>query len=133
MPRFDCPAVLVCLTRWLVIVTLTLSLGAHWILLQSVAWAGMFVSYSRQASLTEAIIKTFDGNHPCCLCKIVRQGKASENRKESQKPENKLESFLPTGHRLPVCLPQCFLMISGIFNQPVSHIDTPPKPPPRLA
>ena len=47
--------------RFATVLVLVLSLGLHWALLQSIAWVGMIASYSRVASLAEALSKTFDG------------------------------------------------------------------------
>ena len=52
--------------------------GGHWLALQSLAWTEMLVAYSRDAQLTEAVAKTFDGQHPCGLCRTIEQGKKSE-------------------------------------------------------
>ena len=51
---------------------LVLTLGLHWTLLQTIAWTGMIVSYSRNASLTEAVSKTFDGKHLCKMSKAIK-------------------------------------------------------------
>lgn len=57
------------------------SIGAQWVVLQSAAWVGMAVSYSIKAgSLTEGLSETFDGQHPCPMCKLVDQGKKSEKK-----------------------------------------------------
>jgi hypothetical protein len=58
----------------LVVATLCLSLGVHWALLQSLAWTGMLLSWSQEVSLVEAVKNTFDGEHPCPLCKAVESG-----------------------------------------------------------
>ena len=50
-----------------------LTLGLHWALLQSFAWAGMFARFLQTDSPAQALTKTFDGRHPCALCKLVRQ------------------------------------------------------------
>jgi hypothetical protein len=65
-----------------VIILLVLSLGLHWALLQTVAWTGMVLAYSSGSSLTEAVVKTFDGKHPCPLCKIIKQGRAEEQKRQ---------------------------------------------------
>jgi hypothetical protein len=54
--------------------------GGHWVVLQSVAWAGMLMSYSRTAPMSVAVAETFDGAHPCPLCKAVTAGRKSERR-----------------------------------------------------
>ena len=50
--------------RILVAVSLMLSIGLHWDLLQIVAWGGMLVKYAQDGSIQDAIEKTFDGEHP---------------------------------------------------------------------
>jgi hypothetical protein len=76
--------VLMRLQKWLVVAALVLSIGGHWAFLQSVAWVGMAVDYSKDTSLSQALEKTFDGHHLCKLCKIVRAGKKAENAKETK-------------------------------------------------
>lgn len=82
--------------RWGIVAAVCLSLGAHWAFLQTAAWTGMIVSYSRDASLTEALSKTFDGQHPCCLCKMIQKGRADDNKQAGQqaKPRSKQEPGL---------------------------------------
>jgi hypothetical protein len=82
--------------RWGLVVAVSLSLGAHWAFLQAVAWTGMIVSYSREASFTEALSKTFDGRHPCRMCRMIQKGRADEKKQEGQqtKPGSKQEPGL---------------------------------------
>lgn len=111
---------------------LVLSLGLHWAFLQTVAWTGMIVTYSRDASFKEAVTKTFDGEHPCPLCKVIKKGRAEEKRQEQQqvKPGFKLEvgpvwqatEFAFT--RLHAPIP--FLDLFGLLRA-----EEPPKPRPR--
>jgi hypothetical protein len=68
------------LSKVLVVAVLTISLGLPTVLLQSVAWVSMIVSFSQSAPLREAVAKTFDGAHPCKICKLVTQAKKSENK-----------------------------------------------------
>jgi len=51
------------------------SLGGHWALLQTSAWVGMIVQYSQRAGLKAGIAQTFDGEHPCSVCKAIQDGK----------------------------------------------------------
>ena len=60
--------------RVVVVLALSFTLGPHWALLQTFAWAGMLISHSHSASLKEAISKTFDGQHPCGLCFFIEKG-----------------------------------------------------------
>jgi hypothetical protein len=70
------------LARLLVVLMLATTLGMHWALLQTFAWTTMLADNLRSGSLTEAVVKTFDGKHPCCLCKAVKEGRDSEHKKE---------------------------------------------------
>ena len=86
-------AVLSRLPKLVLSLSLSLSIGLHWALLQAVAWTGMVVIYSQTAPLTVALAKTFDGKHPCKLCKLVDAGKQTEQKQESQKTSAKVEYF----------------------------------------
>jgi len=86
---------------------LACSIGLHWALLQSLAWAGMVVSYSQEATLKEALIKTFDGRHPCSLCKEIAKGKHSDKKSEAPLQPNKLE-FLSATPRFVFSAPRDF-------------------------
>ncbi|MCC6234859.1 MAG: hypothetical protein IT580_19610, partial [Verrucomicrobiales bacterium] len=55
--------------RCVLALALVLATGLHWAVLQGVAWTGMLVTYSRDASLAEAVSRTLDGEHPCALCR----------------------------------------------------------------
>ena len=75
----------------LVAFTLICAIGGHWAILQSVAWFGMVVSYSNDSTFGEALVKTFDGKHPCCLCKAVQEGQKSERKQTLLKVETKFD------------------------------------------
>jgi hypothetical protein len=75
-----------------VVIALVLSTGGHWALLQVCAWTGMVVSYSQTESFTAALQKTFSGEHPCKLCKVVKEGRKAEQEKPATlKVETKFE------------------------------------------
>ena len=93
----------------LLVAALAISIGLHWAVLQSVAWVGMVVNYSQSAPLAVALARTFDGRHPCKLCKLVNEGKKSEKSQELQKPAAKIDFFLsqnPVTIFPPVLAPQ---------------------------
>jgi hypothetical protein len=48
--------------------------GGHWVLMQSIAWTTMIVTYSQDSTITAAVQKTFDGAHPCNICQTVSAG-----------------------------------------------------------
>ena len=79
------------------IAALTVSLGAHWAFLQTVAWTGMLYTYSKQAGFAQAVSMTFDGEHPCSLCKAIQEGKAEERqeKKEAAQVSKDLKMGLP--------------------------------------
>ncbi len=62
------------------VVLLVLTLGLHWTVLQTVAWTGMIVAYSAEAGWREGLSRTFDGQHPCPLCKAIQKGRAEEQQ-----------------------------------------------------
>jgi hypothetical protein len=109
-----------------------LSLGAHWALLQTVAWTGMVVSYSRDGFFAEAVSQTFDGKHPCRLCEVIQQGREEEKEQDQQrvKPVSILVlgivwqstnfDFSCDGERIP-----------APDSQALARRDEPPKPRPR--
>lgn len=72
--------------------------GGHWAMLQGVAWVSMVHDFSRDASLTLAVEKTFDGKHPCAMCKKIAKAKNSEASGEKApvtvKVEKKAEVFI---------------------------------------
>lgn len=80
--------------------------GGHWALLQGVAWVTMVHDFSRGDSLTQAVEKTFDGKHPCAMCKKIAKAKNSdasgENAPVTVKMDKKAEVFVKApGSELP--------------------------------
>jgi hypothetical protein len=67
--------------------------GGHWAVFQAVAWSRMLVQNSRGGELTEAVIKTFDGQHPCDLCRQIEKGRKAEQKPELQMHLVKLTLF----------------------------------------
>ena len=106
------------------------SIGMHWAFFQSMAWVGMVVSYSQDATLKEALVKTFDGKHPCALCKEIAKGKQSEKKSEFSVELKKFEclavetkfSFMAPGHFWWLLDTE-----DGLKSEPL----IPPTPPPR--
>ena len=62
----------------LMLLVLFAASGGHWMALQSLAWTRMLMSYSRGGHIVAAVAKTFDGRHPCALCKQVERAKSTE-------------------------------------------------------
>ena len=82
------------LARWMVVVTICLSLGLQWAALQGIAWTGMLISFAKEGSLAEAVVKTFDGEHPCPMCKAVEKGKKQDQNDSLKSPLKKIEALV---------------------------------------
>ena len=87
--------------QYFLIATLLVSMGGHLALLQTIAWGNMLVDYSSKGSFSEAVDKTFDGEHPCHLCKVVKKSKSEEEKKPLLKSEMKWEVALPAAIQVP--------------------------------
>lgn len=107
-------------------------IGIQWILLQSVAWTGMIIVYAQTATLREAVLKTFDGKHPCQLCKVVEKGKKAEQEKQSKRMRSARLDFF-CGHD-PVMVAQPppfeFEILQTLHSR--ARFETPIVPPPRF-
>jgi hypothetical protein len=75
---------------WLCWLALLQILGGHWAFLQASAWLSMIVRYSQTVELKTAITQTFDGEHPCPICKAIQEGKKQEQKKAPM-PNNELK------------------------------------------
>jgi hypothetical protein len=62
-----------CLVRLGVVLMVCLSLGMHRGVLQTVAWARMLADFAAERPLLEAVEMTFDGEHPCELCRMAQE------------------------------------------------------------
>ncbi len=70
--------------------------GGQWAMLQSAAWAGMLVNNLRSQSIACAVSQTFDGDHPCPMCKAIETGKKSEKKSDAEIKITRME-FPPVG------------------------------------
>lgn len=120
------------LSKWSVVVALVLVIGGHWAALQSAAWVGMAVSFARTDTFSVSLQKTFDGQHPCKLCKIVKAGKAAEKKRDLQKLEVKIDFQLVAGS-CGLFPPRPIRHFAPVFEQADGLVSTPRPPPPRAA
>jgi hypothetical protein len=110
---------------------LVLTLGLHWALLQSVAWTGMIITYSQENPLPVALRMTFDGNHPCPMCKAIKEGRAQEKQQEKIAPVNQLPlAIIWQAPRF--CFDNERPLISPLDSTFSTHADAPPKPRPKV-
>ena len=114
----------------LLIVALIAAADTHWILLQSVAWTAMLADNLQTSSLKEAVQLTFDGEHPCSICRGIAAGKKAEKKADFPAWLKKLDFFHTKAAR--VCFSACRQPIPtgpASFFQSVTY--APPAPPPR--
>ena len=109
--------------------------GGHWAVLQTVAWTGMAVDYSRACGVAHGLSRTFDGAHPCPLCVEVKQGRQAEQKQMPKEIDIKLA-------KIELLAPES-VNVAGVFRsasqvewfsvsfRPVSRAVSPPTPPPR--
>lgn len=122
--------------RTLLVAALMISIGLHWVVLQSAAWVGMAVAYSMDTgSVIQGISDTFDGEHPCPLCQAVNEGIQKSSGENSSIPQKKGSDF-------KICLglvsvpqfifayvpPMVWIRTSNVAE---SRSKTPDAPPPR--
>jgi hypothetical protein len=116
--------------KWLVIAMLVLTTGAHWAVLQTVAWTTMLAANLTASSFSQAVSDTFDGEHPCPLCKKLAAAKKAGKKSEDAAPGLKME-YPPAAESIVLFAPASFqlLPLRNAFADSVSF--KPPLPPPR--
>jgi len=74
---------------------LFVAIGGPLAVLQGIAWVNMVHDFSKTGSLTQAVEKTFDGQHPCPLCKKIAAQRAHEEKSPiAMKVDKKAELFV---------------------------------------
>lgn len=120
------------LSRLIVFFAALQILGGHWAALQTVAWAGMLAKYARGETLVVAIEKTFDGDHPCGLCKVVKTGRDEEQKQQVAKVVVKLEAVLGSVLETPTPHEAQWTYFARVLGMDARWL-VPPTPPPQLA
>ena len=118
------------LGKVLVVFALVSTLSAHWALLQTVAWTTMLAGNLQSGSLHDALAKTFDGQHPCCLCKAIANAKNSEQKNQLTSQDLKLD-FLPVHESFALVAPSRLELFPRKDLSCESVSEKPPTPPPR--
>lgn len=118
--------------RIITVLVLVLTLGLHWAALQSAAWVSMIVRYSRNTTLQQALVQTFDGQHPCALCRFVADGRKAEHQERQAQLTLLKFDFLCEA-------PAAFIFAEVPPNrcepgdqQGFTRCEQPPSPPPRF-
>ena len=112
-------------------ITLAVLLGMNSVFLQSVAWLSMTVSYSQQVPVSTAVSWTFDGQHPCQICRLAKKAASDEHKDQAAPLSVKIEAVAPIAGEIYVpqtCRPEArFAEVA--LPQPRSQ--RPSLPPPR--
>jgi hypothetical protein len=118
------------LGRALTVLALLCAIGAHWLVFQSFAWTTMLAGNLRHGSLSQAVERTFNGEHPCALCKQISRSKQAEKKTEFN-PELKKFEFSFTSNIFIFLPPSQFYeaRVPGTEFYTLTH--APPVPPPR--
>ncbi len=92
----------------------------------------MMVRYSQETSFTQAVEKTFNGQHPCKLCHFVKEGKQAEKKTEGELSLKKFDPF-SEHNRVVFYFALSRLILEERALSFEVRTETPPLPPPRLA
>lgn len=113
---------------------LVLFLGLHWTVLQTIAWTRMLLEYSQSVQLGTALVMTFDGKHPCAMCRVVEEGRRQEHNRAPTTASDtlKLECDLPSA-AVATKVPEPICHGTPFLNRAWTRADAPPKPRPRVA
>ena len=112
---------------------LMVSIGVPLALLQSVAWLGMSVSYTIQTgSVAAGLRNTFDGEHPCRLCRAVDKGRQT-GQKDSKEDvgKKKVELFVQRGPKQLLTPPPSRDLPRPCHVTGRDRSEAPPDEPPR--
>ena len=92
----------------------------------------MVVNYTQDGtSITTALEKTFDGDHPCNLCVVVKEGRDAEKQQEVAKTLVKYEAVLLAR---PLVVEPCGVNYSyAELTETAERIAFPPLSPPPLS
>ncbi|MDA7665906.1 hypothetical protein OAM00_04280 [Verrucomicrobia bacterium] len=77
--------------KLIVVTSLTLSIGGHWGLLQTIAWSNMLLDYSENLTWTSALSKTIDPDTSCRICEFVQEGRNQESNQDFSKTQFKID------------------------------------------
>lgn len=112
------------------IVAILTTTGMHWLAFQSVAWTAMLAENLQKSSLQQAIQCTFDGKHPCCLCKEIAKGKQSEKKSDVQVELKKFD-FSHNHSEFVFSAPSHFYEVRVPEDVAICLAEPPALPPPK--
>jgi hypothetical protein len=90
----------------------------------------MLAGNLQSGSLHDAVTKTFDGQHPCCLCKAIAAAKKTEQKNQAASQDLKLDLLLAQENLVLIAPSRLELFPrKDLFAESVSS--KPLTPPPR--
>ena len=115
-----------------IVLLVCLSLGLYRGVIQGIAWTQMLVSYASETTLLRAVEMTFDGEHPCPLCKAVQKDREAEEKQPQQSPQaaSKLHAVLVNITTLITPSADVFTFLMP-RQSAVQRCQVPETPPPR--
>jgi hypothetical protein len=94
----------------------------------------MIVARAQTAPVAEAVATTFDGDHPCGLCKAISQGQESEQKQQPAAPLVKKSEDLKLVAQARIVPPPATAAAEILWPELVACADSrteqPPTPPP---
>ena len=121
------------LAHWLLVLALSFSIGLQWAVMQSAAWVGMVITYSQSETFGAALTKTFDGKHPCSLCKVAQSGESSQKKQNTLHRVLKFELSI-TENEPFISLTLVMQRMTAVGSETWKDLElSPPTPPPRMA
>ncbi len=90
----------------------------------------MVITYSQDRPVTVAVSDTFDGHHPCKLCKQIEKGKRAEKKSEFQLESSKIK-FAHVLTPLVSATPPLLWEVAVADEQAALLTRAPAVPPPR--
>jgi hypothetical protein len=118
--------------RALALIALLNFAGAHWIVLQSVAWGSMLAKQAQHSHLAEAVQKTFDGAHPCDLCKGIFRAQSTEKKAPVPIEISKIPLLHESAPRF-ISFSRSSIAITPVGQSLLARFDKPESPPPRIS
>jgi hypothetical protein len=91
----------------------------------------MIVQYSYQVGLISGLSQTFDGTHPCPVCRAIQEGKKQEEKKTPLLNTELKKPYLATWNHFHVHQGWVAVQCPGFWQQLRSIAIEPADPPPR--
>lgn len=105
--------------------------GAHWVLLQTAAWATMAWDNARELPITAALSRAFDGRHPCGMCHLVEDGAGNASDQAQRAAPAGVDWIAVPPLSLPPRPPEA-VRGSDADETALSVASPPSTPPPRV-